>query len=81
MRSASKRAPRALKFIDTPVPPGVSLADETLDPEEIRNIASKRNRNASSTAPNAFELKLGSIGEIEDMPRFRSKRAETQFFR
>jgi hypothetical protein len=58
----------------------VSLAEEILEPEEILIIESRRRRNASSTAPSAFELKLDSMGEIEDTPNVRSKTAETQIF-
>jgi hypothetical protein len=51
-----------------------------LEPEEILIIESRRSRNASSTAPSAFELKLDSMGEIEDTAHVRSKTAETQIF-
>ena len=72
-RSASNRAPRALKFTETPVPPGVSFDVEIFDPEAIRIIESNLKRNASSTALNAFELRLGSIGEIDDTEYFSFK--------
>ena len=73
IRSASNRAPRALKFIDTPVPPGESLADSTRFPVAMRIIAAKRDCNACSTALNALEVNVGSIAEIDDIQRFQTE--------